>query len=404
MSGIVIVGGGQAGFSVLSSLINQNYAGQITIICYEKLLPYQRPPLSKKFLLGLFPKERLFFRPASFYKENNINLKLGSKVLKIYRGAKKIKISDQSIINYDKLILTTGATPNTFPKKLGGNLKGVYYLRSVADVEQISPELKPDRRILIIGGGYIGLEIAAVVRRKKLNVTLVEAEDRILKRVASGGTSQLLKRLHEKEKVKILEGVSITKLEGKKGVLSSAILDNGKQIMIDLAIVGIGVKPDVELAAEAGLALDNGIKVNSYCWTSDSNILAAGDCTSFPHDNGRIRLESVGNAIDQGEIAALNAMGYKRRYMAKPWFWSDQYETKLQIAGLSDKFDKVVERIKDNGVSFWYYRGDKLIAVDSINDGKAYMIGKKLIEQDISPDQVHLSDTTFDLKLLLKRF
>ena len=403
MSRIVVVGGGQAGFSVVSSLISMKYKGQITMVCSENLLPYQRPPLSKKFLLGEIPRERLLFRPESFYLENKIDLRTGLKVLQIDRASLEVEISDQGVLKYEKLILATGARPNIFPEELGGRLKGIYYLRSVHDVELISPVLKPPKNLLIIGGGYIGLEIAAVARKKNLKVTLVEAEDRILKRVACEKTANFFRNLHKKHKVEIIEGVTVQKMLGESGYLSTAILSNGEKLSVDIAIVGIGVTPNVGLAQAAGLEIDNGIKVDCFSQTSDSNILAAGDCTSFPHKKGRLRLESVGNAIDQGENAASNLLGRKKSYIAKPWFWSDQYETKLQIAGLSHNFDEVIERKDEKGLSFWYFSKGKLIAVDAINDGKAYMIGKKLIDRGISPDLSYLLDVKFDLKILLKK-
>tara|TARA_A100001011_G_scaffold393294_1_gene482830 strand:- start:312 stop:1526 length:1215 start_codon:yes stop_codon:yes gene_type:complete len=403
MAGIVIVGGGQAGFSAASTLRKFKYDEEIMLICDELSIPYQRPPLSKKFLLGDIPKERLFFRPMSYYKENKIDVKCGVEATKIDRESQTLVIGKQKILSYDRLILTTGAIPNKFPKRVGGQLRGVYYLRSIRDVERISLELKATKHVLIVGGGYIGLEIAAVARRKKLKVTLVEAESRILKRVASDSTASYLRQLHIKENVRILEGVSVEKLEGEKGYLSSAVLNNGDKFKVDFAIVGIGVIPNTKLASDAGLDLDNGIKVDTFCQTSDPNILAAGDCTSFPYNNRRIRLESVGNAIEQGEKAAMTVLGRRQPYIARPWFWSDQYETKLQIAGLSDLFDMVVERKNKESVSFWYYNKDKLIAVDAINDGRAYMIGKTLIENGVSPSPSLLSDVNLNLKLLLKR-
>ena len=404
MSEMVIVGGGQAGYSVASKLRDAGYKGNIDIICGEDSIPYQRPPLSKKFLMGEIPQERLFIRPETFYKEKNINLRLGMSVAKIDRKASEVLCSDGSRLSYKKLFLVTGSTPNIFPEKLGGNLKGVYYLRSLADIDAVAHEFKPKRRLLVIGGGYIGLEIAAVARKKNLDVKLVEAEDRILKRVASVETANFFRDLHNENQVEIFEGRSICQLRGEKNIFRSAVLDDGNEISADFSVIGIGVKPCSSLASEAGLDVDNGIMVDSFCRTSDPNILSAGDCTNFPNGHGRLRLESVGNAIDQAEVAAMTALGFNTPYLAKPWFWSDQYQTKLQIAGLSSEYDQVVERREKKSVSFWYFKNKKLIAVDAINDGKAYMVGKILIENGKSPNPSIFSNTNLDLKLLLKTY
>ena len=401
MGEMVIVGGGQAGFSVASKLRDGGFKGSIEIICAEDSIPYQRPPLSKKFLMGEIPKERLFIRPENFYKEKNINLHLGLKITKIDRKASEVLCDDGTRISYKKLFLVTGSTPNVFPEKLGGRLKGVYYIRSLADVEAVVHEFKPKRHLLIIGGGYIGLEIAAVARKKNLFVTLVEAEDRILKRVSSAQTANFFRDLHNENEVEIIEGRSIHRLTGEKNVFKTAVLDDGTKISADFVVIGIGVKPCSSLASDSGLEVDNGITVDCFCQTSDPNILSAGDCTNFPNEQGRLRLESVGNAIDQAEAAAMTALGIRHPYYAKPWFWSDQYNVKLQIAGLSSKYDQVLERRAKNAVSFWYFKNNKLIAIDAINDGRAYMVAKRLIELGKSPDPSVLSDPNLDLKQLL---
>lgn len=402
MTEMVIVGGGQAGYSVASKLRDMGFKGSIDIICAEDSIPYQRPPLSKKFLMGEILQERLFIRPEAFYRENDIRLRLGVSVIKIDRISSEIFCSDGNKISYKKLFLTTGSTPKTFPENLGGKLKAIYYIRSLTDIEAITDEFKPKKHLLVIGGGYIGLEIAAVARKKNLSVTLVEAEDRILKRVASAQTANFFRDLHNENGVTIIEGRSINRLTGKKNVFRSALLDNGSEIFADFVVIGIGVKPCSSLASEAGLEVDNGIKVDCFCQTSDFDILSAGDCANFPNNSGRLRLESVGNAIDQAEVAARTALGVKEPYYAKPWFWSDQYNVKLQIVGLSSEYDQVVERRDKKAASFWYFQNARLIAVDSINDGRAYMVAKRLIELGISPDPFIISDPSLDLKLLLK--
>ena len=402
MAGMVIVGGGQAGYSVASKLRTAGYEGDVTIICSENCLPYQRPPLSKKFLMGEVPKERLLFRPKSFYDENNIKVKLGVTVVKIERIKCEISLSDECKIAYKKLFITTGATPNKFPEVLGGDLRKVYYLRSLEDIESMMIEFKPNNKLLVVGGGYIGLEIAAVAKKKNLSVVLVEAQERILKRVASTHTSDFFRKLHQQHLVRIIEGNSIQKFIEIDGEFLGAILESGEKIDADFAVVGIGVTPNTALASSAGLEINNGIKVDSFCRTSDSNILAAGDCCNFPINSNRLRLESVGNAIEQGEAAAMTALGYNKPYVVRPWFWSDQYDVKLQIAGLSIGYNRTIVRKSKKSVSFWYFRGKKLLAVDAIDDARAYMVAKKLIEHGISPKDSDILDIKTDLKLLIK--
>ncbi len=401
MSGMVIVGGGQAGFSAAYKLRSIGFQGPISILCSEKYLPYQRPPLSKKFLMGEMLEERLLFKPSRFYEENDLSIRLGAMVTAIDRESKKVKCSDNSILSYEKLFLVTGSEPIVFPDSLGGNLFGNYYIRSLDDIKKLRREFKPGKRVLIIGGGYIGLELAAVARKKELQVTLVEAQERLLKRVACSQTASYFKNLHEQNEVKIIQGKSIVKLIEKKGVFAGAVLDSGEELHADFSVIGIGVKPCIYLARGCGLEIDNGIRIDKYCQTSDANILAAGDCASFPYQNERLRLESVGNAIEQAEVAALNALGHNQEYNAKPWFWSDQYDNKLQIAGLSLGYDKVVVRKYKNSSSMWYFKMKKLIAVDAINDAKAYMVAKTLIARDQSPKESNILDLNLDLKSLL---
>ena len=402
MSGMVIVGGGQAGYSVANKLRLLGYNGSIQIVCAENSLPYQRPPLSKKYLLGEIPKDRLYFRPENFYEANNIVLKVGIRVTEIDRLSNRVYCSDGTEILYEKLFLTTGALPKCFPDGLGGGLTKNFYIRSLDDIKNLDREFKPGKRALIIGGGYIGLEIAAAARKKNLDVTLIEAEDRILKRVACLETANFFKNLHRKNGVKIIEGETIKCLIGKKGTFSGAVLENGKEISADFSVIGIGAKPCINLAKASGLDVENGIKVDSFCQTSDNNILAAGDCANFPNGLSRLRLESVGNAIEQAECAAMTALGYREAYQAKPWFWSDQYDTKLQIAGLSSGYDRVLERRNEQSLSIWYFNDKNLIAVDSINDGKAYMVAKKLIALQRTPEEASILDLKLDLKSLLK--
>ncbi|WP_421701523.1 NAD(P)/FAD-dependent oxidoreductase [Aliiroseovarius sp.] len=401
MTHIVVIGAGQAGASLVAKLRNSGFDGQVTLIGEEKAPPYQRPPLSKAYLLGEMELERLFLRPESFYDENDITLRLNTRVDAIDPAAKTVTIGDE-VVGYDMLALTTGSTPRRLPAAIGGALEGVHVVRGLDDVDAMEPEFAEGRRVLIVGGGYIGLEAAAVAAKKGLDVTLVEMADRILQRVAAPETSNYFRDLHGSHGVKILEGVGLDRLTGDTRVTGAKLTD-GTELEVDFVVVGVGIAPGTALAEAAGLELDNGIKTDAQGRSSDASIYAAGDCASFPYRGSRIRLESVPNAIDQAEIVARNMMGEGVDYVAKPWFWSDQYDVKLQIAGLNAGYDTVVTRPgdKEGAVSFWYYKGDELLAVDAANDPRAYMIGKRLIEGGKSPDKASIADTSIELKSLM---
>lgn len=398
---VVVVGGGQAGAALAAKLRNDGFAGAITLIGEEPVPPYQRPPLSKKYLLGEMAGERLYLKPGSFYAENGIELVTGTPVTAIDRARREVAAAGRRFA-YDALTLTTGARPRLLPGALGGELAGVYPVRTLADVDAMAPEVAEGRRVLIIGGGYIGLEAAAVCALKGLKVTLIELADRILQRVAAAETSDFVRELHRGHGVEIRESAGFARFTGAVRV-DGAVLSSGERLKIDFAIIGIGITPDTTLAGAAGLALENGIAVDGRCRTSDPAILAAGDCTSFPYKGRRIRLESVQNAIDQAEHAARVIMGSEENYLPYPWFWSDQYDAKLQIAGLNTGYDRTVIRPghRPGGRSIWYFRGDALLAVDAISDPKAYMQGKRWIETGVSPDPEALADPVNELKQLV---
>jgi 3-phenylpropionate/trans-cinnamate dioxygenase ferredoxin reductase subunit len=400
MSGIVIIGAGQAGASLAIKLRALGYKGDVTLVGEEKFPPYQRPPLSKKYLLGDMALDRLYLRPRDFYTEQLISLRLGARVTAINPTAKTISIGDETL-SYDHLALTTGSTPRLLPAAIGGRLNGVFAVRSLADVGAMQPAFESGGHVLIIGGGYIGLEAAAVAAAKGLKVTLVEMADRILQRVACAETSDYFRTLHQSHGVTILEGVGLERLTGE-GYVNRAILSNGEALEIDFAIVGVGILPGTGLAEAAGLTLNNGIETNRHSETSVPSIWAAGDCASFPYQGDRIRLESVPNAIDQAEIVAANMLGAGKDYVATPWFWSDQYEVKLQIAGLNTGFTDVVVRDSSATRSHWYYKSGALLAVDAMNDPRAYMVAKRLIEAGKSVDPSIAADPQSDLKALLQ--
>ncbi|MEO0913353.1 MAG: FAD-dependent oxidoreductase [Pseudomonadota bacterium] len=386
MAGIVVVGAGQAGATLVETLRKKGYDGDLTLIGAEPHLPYQRPPLSKKYLLGEMEAERLHLRPRSFYDNENISLRLGTRVIGIDRAARRVQLADGETVPYTKLALTTGSRPRRLPSGIGGSLGGVFGIRDLADIDAMAPEVQPGRRVLIVGGGYIGLEAAAVAAARGLKVVLIEMAERILQRVACRETAAYFRDLHRKHGVEILEGIGLARFEGED-VAHIAWLTDGQHLEIDFAIVGVGIAPDTWLAEAAGLRLENGIAVDAFGRTSDPAIYAAGDCASFPYRGERVRLESVPHAIDFAEVLAANMMGKEIEYVAKPWFWSDQYDVKLQIAGLNTGYDRVVTRegAREGAYSCWYFNGLELLAVDAMNDPKAYMTGKRWIEAGASP-------------------
>jgi len=398
----VIIGAGQAGFTVASKLRELKFDGAITLIGNETFAPYQRPPLSKGYLLGELDEQRLYFRPLPYYAEKDITLHLSTCAQTIYPEKKSIVLADGSTVAYDHLVLATGARPRLLPDAIGGNLQGVYSVRNLADINRIKHEFQPDKRVLIAGGGYIGLEAAAVSAKLGLNVTLIEAAERILQRVASAQTADYFRHLHSSHGVNLRENISLKKLIGQSGHVDTVLLADGTELPVDFVIVGIGVTPNSEIAAAAGLAVDNGICVNERCQTTDPFIYAAGDCSSFLWQGRRIRLESVGNAQDQAVVVAKAIMGEPITYEAKPWFWSDQFDVKLQIAGLCTGYDAIVVRKEENSsLSHWYYQGKTLLAVDAINAPRVYMAAKRLIEAGKSPSAERVADVTVDLRSLL---
>lgn len=400
MSHVIVVGAGQAGSSCVAKLRNGGFDGQITLIGEEPVPPYQRPPLSKAYLMGDMTQERLLLRPAAFYDENDIQLRMKTRVDAIDAAKQTISVGAETL-HYDDLVLTTGSIPNRLPDRICGALDGVFVVRDLADVDAMAPRFVDGEKVLIVGGGYIGLEAASVAAKLGLQVTLVEMADRILQRVAAPETSDFFRDLHIKHGVDLREGVGLEHLVGDTAV-NGAQLTDGTKLDVDFVIVGVGIAPSTGLALAAGLALENGIKVDANGRSSDPHIWAAGDCASFPYRDTRIRLESVPNAIDQAEVVADNIMGASKGYVAKPWFWSDQYDVKLQIVGLNTGYDRVVTRRKGDAVSFWYYAGTTLLAVDAANDPRGYMVGKRLIEAGKSPDPEAIVDPDTDLKALLK--
>ncbi|MBB3608879.1 FAD-dependent oxidoreductase [Rhizobium sp. BK602] len=400
---LVIVGAGQAGFALAAKLRALGDSRPITIVGAEENLPYQRPPLTKKYLLGEMAFDRLLFRPQQWYADNNVEIRLSTWVEQINRDARQVIMQDGSTLAYETLALATGAAPRRLPPAVGGALEGVYLARDKRDADQLAGEMRAGRRVLIIGGGYIGLEAAAVARHRGLEVTLIEMADRILQRVAAKETADIFRAIHRQHDVVIREKTGLKQLIGRNGHVVAAELSDGSTIDVDFVIVGIGVAPNDRLAKEAGLEVGNGIIVDSFARTSDPSVFAVGDCAELPWNGSRIRLESVQNAVDQAEAAAGIIAGGDVPYDPKPWFWSDQYDVKLQIAGFNLGYDETLLRpgAREGSASVWYFKQGRFIAVDAVNDAKAYVTGKKLLETGINPAKPVLADPAADLKQLL---
>ncbi|MFK7863955.1 MAG: NAD(P)/FAD-dependent oxidoreductase [Pseudohongiellaceae bacterium] len=388
----IVIGASHAGTSLALQLRKEGWQGAITLISEEPELPYHRPPLSKDYLAGTKELDQLRLRPEKAFVDNNIDLRLGCKVVNLDSGRKTVELSDGATLEYEKLALCTGAS--AIALSLGSAMKGVHCIRNVADILLIKQELSSAKSAIIIGGGYIGLEAAAVLAKIGLDVTVLEMAERVLARVTSAPMSQYMEALHEEHGVKILTSTKVSSLEGESSV-ETVVCENGQRLSADLVIVGIGVRPNTELAAQGHLAIENGIVVNNQGLTSDPNIYAAGDCTNHPSAlyETNLRLESVQNANDQGRVVAANICGHGKVYDAVPWFWSDQYEVKLQMVGLSSGYDQLVVRgdaknTEKRGFALFYFKDKRLIAADCIARPKEFMAAKKLVaaKSEISPD------------------
>lgn len=397
---VVIAGAGHAAGQVVATLKQKKFAGRIVLIGEEPHLPYQRPPLSKKFLAGDLPAERLYFKPASFYDDTNIELHLETRVDSIDRESHSLQTSDGDTIAYDKLILALGSRVRQIPVA-GSELEGVHYLRNIADVDSIKKHLAKGKRLVVVGAGYIGLEVAAVCCQLGLDVTVIEMADRVMSRVVSPHVSDFYQLEHTNHGVKLLLSTGLAAFNGKRRV-KSVETDNDQKIPADFVVVGVGIMPNVELAEAAGLTIDNGIVVDDQCRTNDPDVYAIGDCTSHPNSiyDQHLRLESVHNALEQAKTAASNICGIETHYSQVPWFWSDQYDLKLQIAGLSQGYDQVVLRGDPASRSFacFYLLNGRLIAVDAINSPRDFMQSKALIADHTICDPQQLEDVAIALK------
>jgi len=397
---VVIAGAGHAAGQTIVSLRQGGFAGRIFLVGEEPYLPYQRPPLSKKFLAGELDVPRLLLRQEKFYAEHQVEVLLNTRVTRVEPGLRTVDLSSGNKLGYDKLVLATGSRVREVQMP-GHGLDGVHYLRTIEDVERIRERFHPGASLVIVGAGYIGLEVAAVAITHGLKVTVVEMADRVMARVEAPQISAFMDRVHRSAGVEIRCNTGVLSFAGKtrlRGVVGS----DGVEIPADLAIVGIGILPNVELAAEAGIVCDNGIMVDEYCRTSDPDVLAVGDCTNHPNPllGRRLRLESVHNAQEQAKTAAMTILGRLEPYAQIPWFWSDQYDLKLQIVGLSSGSDQAVLRGDPESRSFavFFLNAGRLTAVYAINSPREFMLSKKLIALGARPDPALLRDTATPFK------
>jgi 3-phenylpropionate/trans-cinnamate dioxygenase ferredoxin reductase component len=400
---IVIVGGGQAAAQAVQTLRQAQFDGPITLIGGERHLPYQRPPLSKKYLANELTAERLYLRPETFYVSRKVDVVVGVRVEEIEADKRRIRLNDGRVLGYGSLLVATGSRVRRLAIP-GAALAGIHYVRTIDDVDAIKRSLGPGTRIVIVGAGYIGLEVAAVTRALGNEVTVVEAADRIMARVVCPEVAAFFAGRHAQAGVDIRCATQVTEFIGTDRV-SAVATASGERFECDIAIVGIGIMPAVEIAERAGLPCADGIRVDSCARTPDRHITAAGDCTNHPHPLvGRsIRLESVHNAVEQAKSAALSLLGQERPFADVPWFWSDQYEIKLQIAGLALEYDEVVIRGDPQTASFaaYYLAADRPVAVDAINSPRDFAIGKKLVTAQRKVSAASLADSSVDLASLV---
>lgn len=400
MEHLVIVGAGQSAIQCITSLRKEDYPGLITLVGEEEHLPYQRPPLSKGFLEDTVSNERLYFKKLEFFVENKVQLKLGTKAEEIDIENNNIHLSDNTKLSFDKLVFATGSSVRKldFP---GKDLNSIHYLRGLDDALSIKKDLQTRQNIVVVGAGYIGLEVAAIAAKQNKSVTVIEMADRVMNRTVDPQISDYYLKLHQKNGVTFKFNTSLKEIVGASNP-EKVICSDGTEVKADMVIIGAGIMPNVELAENAGLSCDNGIVVNEFGKTDHANIYACGDCTNHPNKllNKKIRLESVHNAMEQSKTVASSIINKSIEYNQIPWFWSDQYDHKLQIVGLSGEHDKVIMRgdMSDAKFMLLYTKDEKLIAVDAVNNSKEFLICKKLVANKVTikPDEVSNPDTNLN--------
>lgn len=403
MGAIVIIGAGQGAGQAAASLRQEGYEGEVIVLGEEAFPPYQRPPLSKQYLSGELPLEKVYVRAEKFYTDKNIDLRTNTRVESIDPAAHSVTTASGDTIAYDKLMIATGSRPRILNIE-GSDLDGIHYLRTIADVDKIRESMAEANNIVIVGGGYIGLEVASVAVTAGKTVSVLEMESRILQRVTTPEMSAYYQQLHEGRGLNILTQTTVSGFKGDNGKITT-VMCGDKEIPADLVIVGIGIIPNIELAVDAGLTCENGIVVDDHCQTSDPDIYAIGDCSNHPNPllKRRLRLESVPNAMEQARVAVSNMLGGDKIYSSVPWFWSDQYELKLQMVGFSSDGDVQVLRGDQatNEFAVFYMKDGKVVAVDAVNAPREFMVAKQLYGHEVDP--FVLADPDTDLKTLIKR-
>lgn len=402
----VVVGGGQAAGQLIETVRKENFEGKITLVTEEHLLPYQRPHLSKLYLSGTLAEQKLLYRPENFYSKNNVEVMLNQRVDAIDRSAKSIRMADGSSLTYHKLAITTGARVRKLPIP-GAEVNGVYYLRSVTDSDQIRDKLKTAQRVVFIGGGFLCLEAASVIVALGKEATVLEVQDRVMANAVAPQISEFYQNLHADRGVKIHTRTQVASIAAKKGWVSGVMTADGQEFPADLVIVSVGVQPNEELAAEAGIHCNNGICVNEYAVTSDPDIVAAGDCTNHPNAylQRNLRLESVHNAVEQAKTAAVSMCGLKMPYRQVPWFWSDQYDYRMHMVGISQTNDQTIVRgsVSAGKFSVLFFRDNQLVACNAVNQPFEYMNCRKILENRIELSVAEASQPGFDLAKLIPR-
>ena len=404
MKNLVIVGGGQSAAQCVLTLKRNDFKNQITLISEEKHIPYQRPPLSKEYLSDEVTLERVYMKSKEFYDQNNVEIISSTKVISIDRNKKSLTLSNTENLQYENLVLATGSRVRKLEVE-GSHLSNINYLRTIEEADQLKKYFKLGKKLVVIGAGYIGLEVAAAAIKKGLGVTVIEMDDRVMKRTVDPIISKYFDSLHRSKGAEIILNAALERFEGRKEV-EKVICSNGKILEADGVVVGVGIIPNQEIAKSAGLKCNNGIVVDKFGRTEDPFIFACGDCTNHPNPslNKNLRLESVHNALEQAKTVAFSLIGKPEKYDQIPWFWSDQYEEKLQIVGLSGDHDEIVTRgsMAERNFMLFFLKKGELIAINSVNNPKEFLISKKLVANKLKISSDVLCDQSTDLKNLLK--
>lgn len=403
---LLVIGGGQAAAQIIEVARQQGFAGTVTLVSEEPVLPYQRPPLSKQYLTGQHGPDWLLYRPQRFYEKFTVDVRLGRRATAIDRAAATVTLDDGTLLGYDKLALATGASARTLQVP-GSDHPHVFCIRTLADVDGLRARLAAAKRIVVIGAGFIGLETAAVLVQTGIDVTLLAATDRLIPRVVAGEMAAFLLDHHLMHGVKVVTQAAVSALRGRRDGVVEVQLADGRSYEGDMILVGIGALPNIELAQAAGLECDNGIVVDELARTSDPAIVAAGDCTNHPNPlvGRRLRLETVHNAVEQGRTAGATIAGKTLPYIQSPWVWSDQYKLRLQSVGVADGHDRTVLRGRpaDGRFSLFHYRGEELLAVNCINQPLIFGAIRRLLNERIPLGCDQAADTGFDLTRLSAR-